>query len=172
MKTIISLLCLCLAAVMAHANVTLPKIFTSNMVVQRDRPLKIWGWAEKGEAVTVHFNGQKVKTRTNSKGEWMVTLTPMNFGGPFEMGVQGKNKITLSDVMIGDVWICGGQSNMEFEVKNTNDAEKEIAESNYPKIRLFTVGREASYHPLDDVRSSGWQVCSPATVAEFSAVAY
>jgi sialate O-acetylesterase len=157
----------------AYAKVTLPKIFTDNMVVQRDKPVKVWGWAEKGENLTIAFNGQSVKIKADKSGQWIAKLNPMKFGGPFEMKITGKsNVITLKNILIGDVWVCSGQSNMEWIIKNTNNAEKEIAAANYPNIRFFTVEKALSYKTKEDVAGGDWKVCSPATLAEFSAVAY
>jgi sialate O-acetylesterase len=157
----------------AHAKVTLPKVFTDNMVLQRDKAVKVWGWADKGESISIHFNGQSVKVKADKTGHWLATLKPMLFGGPYELKVAGKsNSVTLKNVLIGDVWICSGQSNMEWIIKNTKNAEKEIADANYPNIRFFTVEKAMSYSPKEEVAGGQWQVCSPATLAEFSAVAY
>src|SRR5436190_16184751 len=124
----------------ANATITLPKIFTSNMVLQRDKTLKIWGWADAGEKVTVNFNGQSAKSKADKTGSWIITLKPMASGGPYQMKISGKkNVIGFDNVLIGDVYICSGQSNMEWILKNTNNADQEIAESKYPQIRLFTV---------------------------------
>lgn len=142
------------------------------MVLQRDKPLKIWGWAGKGETVTVSFNGQTSKTKTGKDGSWQLTLQPMAYGGPYDMTLSGKNKIALNNILIGDVWICSGQSNMEFVLKNTRNSAKEISESIYPSIRLFTVEKATAFKPLNDVNSTGWKECNPATTPDFSAVAY
>jgi sialate O-acetylesterase len=155
-----------------EAAVTLPKIFSNNMMLQRDRAVKVWGWADKGESVTVTFNGQKIKTKAGSNGQWMVSLIPMVFGGPYDMNVAGKSRsVTLTNILIGDIWICSGQSNMEWILKNTNNAEKEIAESNYPKIRLFTVAKETGFKARTDL-SGTWMECNAGTSGDFSAVAY
>ena len=131
---------LIISSAISYAEVKLPKIFSSNMVLQRDRELKIWGWADANEKVTLTFNGQQLTTKTAKNGEWILLLKPMTYGGPFEMTVSGKkNNIALKNILIGDVWICSGQSNMEWLLKNVNNAPKEIAESSNPKLRLFTV---------------------------------
>lgn len=160
-----------LAAGNAMAEVKLPEIFSDNMVLQRDKPVTIWGWADKGEKVTVNFNGQLLTTKADKKGNWKFTLRPMPAGGPFELMISGKNKVHYSNVLLGDVWVCSGQSNMEWMLRNTNDAKKEIAAADHPQLRLFTVKKETSYKPLNDVKGT-WYVCSPETVADFSAVAY
>lgn len=164
------LLC-CIAE--AKAAVTLPKIFTTNMILQRDKEVKIWGWADKGESVTVSFNGQKVKARAGKNGEWMTILKPMVYGGPYEMTIAGKKDVIhLKNILIGDVWICSGQSNMEWIIKNTNNAAKEIAESKYPQIRLFTVEQAMSFLPQKDIEGGEWLECNSKTIGDFSAVAY
>lgn len=168
----IGLLLLC-CVIEIKAAVTLPKIFTSNMVLQRDKEIKIWGWADKGESITVRFNGQSVRSKADKNGNWTVTLKPMTHGGPFEMKISGKkNVIDLANILIGDVYICSGQSNMEWTINNTNNTEKEIAESNYPQIRLFTVTKATAYQPQKDIEGGEWLECNPKTVGDFSAVAY
>lgn len=171
-QTLPGLLILCCLA-QANAAVTIPKIFTSNMVLQRDKEIKIWGWADKDETVTVTFNGQSTKSKGGSSGNWIVTLKPMAYGGPYQMKISGKkNSIDLKNILIGDVWICSGQSNMEWVLKNTNDAEKEIAESKHSQIRLFTVKKATAYLPQKDIEGGEWQECDLKTTGDFSAVAY
>ncbi len=160
--------CIC---VTAFADVTLPQIFSSNMVLQRDKPLKIWGWADKGEKISVSFNGQNIKTKANKDGSWQLMLKPMSYGGPFEMTIISKNKISFQNILLGDVWVCSGQSNMEFSLQNTTNAKKEIAESSYPSIRLFTVKKATAFKPLKDVDGT-WMECNPENTPGFSAVAY
>jgi len=155
------------------AQVKLPQAISSNMVVQRNAPVKIWGTAHKREKVTVSFNGQMFKTKANSKGKWQVVFKNMKAGGPFKMTIKGrKNAILLENVLIGDVWVCSGQSNMEMSVANSNDAAAEIATANYDQIRLFTVPRKMSDRPLSDTDKSSWLACSSENIAQFSAVAY
>lgn len=163
---------ICIISLTAFADIKLPTIFTSNMVLQRDKQIKIWGWAARGETVTVNFNGQVSKAKTGKDGSWQLTLQPMTYGGPYEMTLSGKNKIALTNILIGDVWICSGQSNMEFVLKNTRNSAKEISESIYTSIRLFTVEKATAFKPLNDVNSTGWKECNPATTPAFSAVAY
>ena len=163
---------ICFTSITVFADIQLPAIFTSNMVLQRDKQIKIWGWAAIGETVTVNFNGQTSKAKTGKDGSWQLTLQPMAYGGPYNMTLSGKNKIALNNILIGDVWICSGQSNMEFILKNTRNAAKEISESTYPSIRLFTVEKATAFKPLNDVNSSGWKECNPNSSPDFSAVAY
>ena len=154
------------------AKVKLPAVISSNMVVQRNAPVKVWGTATKRERISLSFNGQVLKTRADKKGNWAVFIKPMQAGGPFKMTIQGENTIVLENILIGDVWICSGQSNMEMSVANSNNAKEEIAAANYPKIRLFTVQRMISAKPLHVTKESSWQTCSPETISKFSAVAY
>lgn len=158
------------------AQVRTAHIFGSNMVVQRDRPLKIWGWANKGELVQVSFNQQRVKAVTGKDGKWTVELKPMHYGGPFVMHITGdQNSISYKNVLIGDVWICSGQSNMEFPVDGwakVKDYKTEIAHANHPNIRLLTVVKDIRTKPGQDIKETAWQSCSPATISPFSAVGY
>lgn len=164
---------LLLATTQVQATIKLPKIFTSNMVLQRDKAVKIWGWAGKGERIIISFNGQTVKASTDKSGKWTATLTAMAFGGPFDMIISGKKeKVTLNNILIGDVWICSGQSNMEWILRNTQNAPKEIAESTYPNIRLYTVQKATSFQPQDDLAGGEWLECNPANSGNSSAVAY
>jgi len=171
-KFCVIILCL-ITGLTSKAAIRLPKIFSNNMVLQREAALKIWGWAEKNSTVSVDFNGQSLKAKSNSKGIWIVTLKPMQHGGPFEMKVADRSgSIQLTNILIGDVWLGSGQSNMEWIVKNSNNPKEEIAAGNYDNIRLFTVDHTMSFSPQQDVSGGPWQVCSSATVGDFSAVAY
>jgi sialate O-acetylesterase len=172
MKNILFALIFLLATAVSYAGVVLPKVFTSNMVLQRSKPVKVWGWADKGEKITVQFNAQKLTVKAGKEGAWMVTLQPMEAGGPYEMKIDGKNNIVLSNILIGDVYICSGQSNMEFALRNANNAAKEIATSSYPNIRLFTVKKAMSFAEKKDVQADAWAECGPSTSGDFSAVAY
>jgi len=163
-----------LVLAMGHAvlaDVRLPKVIGSQMVLQREKPLKIWGWADKGEKVTVECAGSKEAATANDKGEWLVTLPPMKAGGPHTMTVSGNNTVTLTDILVGEVWIGSGQSNMEWSVSNTDDAEKEIAAAKHPNMRLFLVPKTLSGIPKQDVTAE-WKACSPTNVPKFSAVLY
>jgi sialate O-acetylesterase len=154
------------------AEVTLPQVIGSHMVLQRNAPVKIWGWADKGERVTVTMAGQSVRTKTNKEGKWEVILGPMAAGGPFEMQIEGKNSLTLEDVLVGDVWICSGQSNMEWPVYNSDNAEEEVSGADYPRLRLFDVPHNVRLMPVDDIPEAQWAPCTPESVYNFSAVGY
>jgi sialate O-acetylesterase len=155
------------------ATIKVPKIFSDNMVIQRDRPVKIWGWTERNASITIVFNGQSAKAKANKNGAWVITFNPMPYGGPYEMKISTRNEmVTLTNILIGDVWLGSGQSNMEWVVKNSNNASDEIAAANYDKLRLFTVNKAMSYSAAEDIVGGPWQVCSSQTVGDFSAVAY
>ena len=153
-------------------SVKMPGIFSDNMVIQRDIPVKIWGWADAGEKVSISYNGQKLTAKADKNGVWSITLKPMKFGGPFDMVIKAKNEIILKNTLIGDVWICGGQSNIEFPVNQLENASDEISSANFPGIRLFTVPKQISEKPLENIDDAKWEVCSPATISSFSAVGY
>jgi len=155
-----------------NAIVKIPSIFSDNMVLQRDQTVNIWGWADRNEVVLVVFNGQNIKTKADKAGCWKVQLSPMTFGGPFTLKIQGKhNVVTKENILVGDVWLCSGQSNMEFQVMKANNSKNEIDSANYPQIRTFNVTQEMSFAPKNDFQGK-WEVCSPASVGNFSAVAF
>ncbi|MDO7877091.1 sialate O-acetylesterase [Hymenobacter sp. ASUV-10] len=158
----------------ARATVRLPRFVADHMVLQRDAPVPLWGWAEAGETVTVTFKGQTYKaTPTPGTGRWQVSLPPQPAGGPYELTIKGQNTMTLRDVLFGDVWLASGQSNMEWPVRDAVNGKQEVAAANYPQIRLLNVDNTATFSPQVDIRSAaGWQVCGPGPVAGFSAVAY
>lgn len=155
-----------------NAEVKLPKIFSSNMVLQQGIEIPVWGWADKNERVSVTFNGKTVKTKADKLGNWQVKLPVQNYGGPYDLTVKGKNTIELQNVMIGEVWVCSGQSNMQWDVSRSNNHEEEIAAANLPMIRLFTVPRTVAKTPQNDISEGEWAECSPENIASFSAVAY
>ncbi len=159
-------------SIFSKAEVKLPQVFTSNMVLQREMPIKIWGWADKREKITITFLDETVEVQADRKGNWFAELKPATAGGPYELMIKGENEITLSNVLVGDVWICSGQSNMEWPLSITNGAEAAIKNSINPTIRLFTVEKNTSTVPLEDCESEGWLICGPETVPSFSAVAY
>ena len=160
------------------ASVRLPKLVGDNMVLQQHTPLKIWGWADAGEKVEVSFRGHHATALANDKGEWSVTLPAQSAGGPFTMDIKGNNTIALKNILIGDVWLASGQSNMEFPMSGETgfggivNEKEEIANASYPQIRLFTVKRNTSLTPLDEIDSSGWHETTPESIRQFSAVAY
>lgn len=176
-RIILSLVCL-LFINQILADVRLPKIFGSHMVLQRNKPIPVWGWANAGEKVTVSLSGTGFTTLSQSAkagrdGKWMVWLKATGAGGPFQLQVKGKkNLITLEDVLIGEVWVCSGQSNMQWTVKMSADADAEIAAAQYPQIRHFEVPREMSLTPREDLSYGQWKTATPEHVAQFTAVGY
>ncbi len=153
------------------ADVTLPTILSDRMVLQRDMPVPIWGWAEPNEEVTVVIAGQTHSTQTDENGNWRVTLDPLSLGEPLSLVVEGKNRLQVNDILIGEVWLCSGQSNMQWDVKNCWNAELDIASAKYPNIRMLTVNNPASQTPTKNA-DGRWQICSPSTVGNFSGVGY
>jgi sialate O-acetylesterase len=142
------------------------------MVMQRDQPLYIWGWADPKEKITVRFHNQSKKVTADKSGKWKISLNPEVAGGPYELTVTGKNNITISNVLVGDVWVCSGQSNMEWLLRNSNNAQQEISQANYPQIRHFKVPNTVALEPKEDINGGDWKVCSAATAADFTAVGY
>ena len=155
-----------------RAEVHVADIFSNHMVLQRNIPLKVWGDADPGEKVYVSFYGQKLKTKADKAGKWSIVLEPMNVGGPFKMIINGTNEIIFEDILIGDVWVCSGQSNMQWPVSKSINAEEEIENANYPNIRLFEVPRTVSNTPLEKIPNTTWKICSAKTIKNFSAAGY
>jgi len=155
----------------AFADVQLPGIISDHMLLQRDTPVRIFGKATPGESVTVSFRGETVRTLTDPTGRWEAWLKPLPAGPAATMTVQGTNTLTIADVLVGDVWIGSGQSNMQWAVWQSDNADAEIAAAKFPQIRLFYVPRKTSSVPVEDVEAR-WVVCSPETIKDFSAVLY
>jgi len=167
---VVGLLVLAVLWPVVRADVKLPAVIGSNMVLQADMNDPIWGWADPGEKVTVTIGDQKAEATADSAGKWQVRLAAMKAGaGPLEMTVAGKNTLKLENILVGEVWVCSGQSNMEMSVNRVNGAEKEIADAKFPKIRLFTVTKATADTPLTDCKGQ-WVECAPETVPGFSAV--
>ena len=159
-------------------------VFSSNMVLQRKIPVPVWGWTQPGQKVTVSIEGRSASATAGQDGKWMAKLQPLPVGGPYKMRIEGPQQtVTFDNILVGDVWVCSGQSNMEMGIGNVNDAQKEITDANYPQIRLYTVMKKVAYEPQTSlVRSDKdlmgqWSVCSPDTVKTggwngFTAVGY
>ncbi|TDO98394.1 sialate O-acetylesterase [Flavobacterium sp. 245] len=169
-KIIVFFLLAC--GIIANANVKMPLLFSDGMVLQRNKAIPIWGFADTNEKVEIHFNKQIKKTQADKNGKWTVNLDAEKAGGPFELVVIGKNKITIKNVLVGEVWICSGQSNMEFQVSKTINAEQEMNNADYPMIRHFGVERDLSGKPKDDLKAGKWEVSSKETVGNFTAVGF
>lgn len=156
---------------LAAADVKLPALFSDHAVLQRDIPAPVWGWADPGEEVKVSIAGQSHTAKAGDDGRWEVKLEPLQVGEPLTLVVEGKNRVEAKDILAGEVWICSGQSNMEWAVQNSRDADIELAAANHPNIRLITVATPGVQEPLKDFDGQ-WQKCSPGTVKDFSAVGY
>lgn len=169
---LLTTVCLLAGVCMLGAQVRLPNVFSDDMVLQRDEPVPVWGWAGKGETVTVKFNGQEHKTRADRNGDWRIELTPMTAGGPYKMEITGKNdRLSYDNILIGEVWFCSGQSNMEWRVASSANPEEEIKSANYPEIRSINVPKRVALGETKDI-DARWEVCSPETVGNFTAVGY
>jgi sialate O-acetylesterase len=161
-----------LTATSARADVKLPSVLGSRMVLQRDKPLPVWGWADPGEEVKVEFAGQHASAKADDKGSWKVTLPAVKADGKtHRLTVTGKNKVELEDVLIGEVWVGSGQSNMEWPLAATQKAKEAVAAAKHPTIRLFHVPKVQAKEPARDVKAS-WKPCTPDATKNFSAVLY
>ena len=157
------------------ADVKLANLFVDHAVLQRDTPAPVWGTAEPNEQVTVTVAGQTAQATADASGKWMAKLPALPAGGPHELLAKGKNEVKIADVMVGEVWIASGQSNMEWPVSLGSASEQEKASANYPGLRMFTVQKAVTGKPAADVSSpnnAGWVACTPQTVNGFSAVGY
>lgn len=168
----LSFLCFALFSFSARAQVTLPSLLADHMVVQRGLPVHVYGMSAPGETISVTFRNEAHSTTSDGLGRWSVYMSPGEAGGPFQMIVKGPNTIQLNDVLVGDVWVASGQSNMEFPLKELVNPAQEIAAANYPKIRIFRVEHRPSDYPRSDVEAKTWAACTPETVVDSSAVAY
>jgi sialate O-acetylesterase len=156
----------------AAADVSLNNMFGDHMVLQQGIKNKVWGKADPGEQVAVTLGGQTHSTAAAADGTWHVFLDPVKeYGGPHTLTVKGKNTVTFSDVLIGEVWVCAGQSNMQWSVNQSNDPDLEKAAAKFPNIRLISVPQVGTQEPQRNFNGK-WQQCSPETVGNFSAVGY
>jgi sialate O-acetylesterase len=169
--SVIVLATICLSGAAALAEVHPHGLFSDNMVLQQGAPISVWGTAKPGEKVTVKLAQKEASATTDDKGKWSVKLEAMKPGEPLTMTIVGENTITFNNVVIGEVWIASGQSNMQFAVKQAGHSAEEIAAANYPNLRLFSVPRVVASKPQDDVAGK-WEICTPETVGDFSAVGY
>lgn len=174
-ESFIGLIGFVMAASMAvdlQANVKLPTVISDHMVLQQGMPVPIWGTADGGEKIAVTFGADKQETTADATGKWSVKLKPLTASAtPADLTIAGSNTITLKDILVGEVWVCSGQSNMGFNTGSAINAAKEIAEANYPNIRLFSVQNVATDEPQYDTHGN-WAACSPSTVPGFTAVGY
>lgn len=168
-----------LATSMSDAELKLAQVFSDHMVLQQNAPIRVWGWADPGASVQVNLTDLKraaaTKTKAGPDGKWMVNLAPQNYQGKtWTLSVvSGEEKVALKDLLLGEVWICSGQSNMEWSVQGSAKAQEEIAAATHPQIRMFNVPKHIKQNePQEDAQEADWQVCSPQTIAGFSAVGY
>jgi len=173
---LITVLSACQTSIELAKNITVSTLFSDNMVLQQKQEIPVWGSAEPGGEVTVILNDEEKKSIVDQDGKWSVNLSPVTAGGPYELLIKGEKTIKIKNVLVGEVWICSGQSNMEMPVsgdwaKVLNDSA-EVANANHPNIRLFQVEKVMANTPQNKLESQGWKECSPGTVANFSAIAY
>jgi sialate O-acetylesterase len=175
MKNNFLLILFTFSASQIFANVSLPKIFGDNMVLQRDKQIPIWGWADANEKVSVQFNHQTKSVTADKNGNWKINLDKESAGGPYQLIVKGNNTVTFSNVLVGEVWICSGQSNMEMPIEGwgkINNYEQEIAAANFSEIRHIKIPNTVNTVPQKDISNGEWKICSPATAGDFTAVGY
>ena len=151
-------------------------LFSDDMVLQRRVKFPVWGWTTPGASVTVSMQGKSATAVADAQGKWMARLGPFEAGGPYTLTINGPQSVTLKNVLIGDVWLASGQSNMEMGITLVNNAKEEIAHADYPMIRLYAVPKVAATTPRSTVNAR-WLVCNPTNIAAggwggFSAVTY
>lgn len=170
----IALVVLLLGTSFAYADVRLPKLVSNNMVLQRDAKIKLWGWANAGERVVIKFNHQTGKAITGNDGKWIIQLPAMKTGGPYNMEISANNHLTISNILVGDVWFCSGQSNMVVPMERVKEKyPDDIAAANYPRIRNFFIPTVSDVTKVyDDLPASEWKVATPANVLSFGAASY
>jgi sialate O-acetylesterase len=155
-----------------HAQPILPHLFSDHMVLQRDMEIPVWGWADPGELISVNLAGNVRTTTTGQDGRWSVSLPAQRAGGPFVLSVTGQKTIALRDVLIGEVWVASGQSNMTYALSGATGGAEATATAKYAAIRFFTVPQKVALAPQQDTRPASWETCTPETARKFSAVAF
>lgn len=168
----LSFLLIVLGCLSIQAKVTVASIFSDNMVLQRNTAIPVWGWADANEKITVQFHNQTQSAVADKNGKWMIRLSNEKAGGPFTLKIIGKNTLQFNNILVGEVWVCSGQSNMEWTVELSQNPEIEIQDANFPNIRHIKIPKEINTIPNPDFKSNGWEICSPKTVANFTAVGY
>lgn len=171
MKKIVVAVFFCLVQTV-FAQISLPYIFSDNMVLQRGQKIPVWGFSSPNETIKVAFKKQLKETKANEKGEWMVYLNQEKAGGPYLLTVSGKNKITFKNVLIGDVWLASGQSNMEWNLAATEGYDNELNQTKFPLIRHIKINKKINSLPQNNVTETHWDVANKQTIGDFSAVAY
>jgi sialate O-acetylesterase len=173
-KWLLLYLLMAVVSTQVNATVRLPAIFSDHMVLQQQTAVAVWGWAKPGEEVVVSgsWSGKKVLTTTGKDGKWILFLRTPVAGGPYTVNIKGENNIQLTDVLVGEVWIASGQSNMATSLKPSFKGEEEVAKADHPRIRHFSVKRQYGLKDFDDAPGTQWIRISPSTAGSFSAVAY
>ncbi|MEX2512984.1 MAG: sialate O-acetylesterase [Cyclobacteriaceae bacterium] len=173
MKKILLAGSLLLMVFSVQAQLKMPKIFADQMVLQRDLEIPVWGKSDGRERITVEFQNETYRVRADKEGNWELKMDAFPAGGPYRLSVSSRDEtFVYENVLMGDVWLLGGQSNMEWALKNTNNGEDSIKVADFPNIRLFEVGRNLSLQPIDELQEATWSVCSPGTIENFSAIGY
>src|SRR6478672_11178450 len=174
-KQLLVIISLVASTFSVFADIKLPALVSNGMVLQREKQIPLWGWAAPTEKISINFKNKTYHAVADAKVKWLIKLPAMEAGGPYQMVISGTNKITISDILIGDVWVCSGQPNMEFEMFKAQDLyADEIAKANNPNIRQFEVVKKFSFtKPLKDVTATeGWQSVTPQNVLNFTAAGY
>lgn len=161
-----------LAAMSAQAELRLANVFGEHMVLQRGQPIRLWGFGTPGQSLRVSLAGHSTGTMVDARGRWQVSLPAVAAGGPYTLSIEGERRIELNDVLVGDVWLCGGQSNMAWPLAQSHNAEAAMAAADLPRIRHLRVANRASLRPEDDIAPAEWVVARPDSVREFSAVGF
>ena len=174
-KTIITTLAVLLLASITNAqDLKLAQVFADHMVLQHGQKAPIWGWAKPDSQITIKFMDQTLNATTNANGKWKSALTALTISAePAQLTISsGKQTLTVKDILVGDVWLCSGQSNMQWNVGNSNDAANEIKNANHPLIRHFAVTRDLKMFETETFKGAQWTICSPKTVGQYTAVGY
>jgi sialate O-acetylesterase len=171
MQRLVTLLAVLSVLGIAQADVKMPALFADHMVLQQEMKLPVWGWAGPGEKVTVAFAGQKAEATADADGNWQVMLAPVTSAAPLTMTVTGKNTVAIQDILMGEVWICSGQSNMNFRVSRAQNFEAEKAAANFPQIRHYQIKNTVCPEPNREL-GGNWTICSPETVGSYTATGY
>ena len=156
----------------ADGGTRVPSFFSDHMVLQREMPVRVWGWDNPGTSVSVTLGEHQAQANAGDDGAWSVELPALAAGGPHELTIAGSKQIKIADILVGEVWICSGQSNMEWTVSASDNSQDEIAQADFPAIRHFKVHRRPADQPQSDLPGGGWQVASPTTVGDFTAAGY
>ncbi|HEY1056996.1 MAG TPA: sialate O-acetylesterase, partial [Emticicia sp.] len=173
MKRCLSVMLLLALHSAAFAQLKLARLFSDHVVLQRQKPIPVWGWAAPNENVKVTLNNLTQSAKADDSGKWIVKFSAMEAGGPYQLSASAKSgNMTVNDILIGEVWLCSGQSNMEWRVAQANNYIQEKQNADYPKIRHFFVDHEVMMTPQADLKSGEWKVCSSETVGNFTAVGF